>query len=182
MPFRRNFIALATIISCIAFAGCVERSASRSAIAFNISEDPHSLDPLLAQSDDEQQIAHLAFDMLVDVDPHGKLEPALAAQVPSSTNGGVRDGGRTIVYHLRRGVMWQDGKPFTSHDVWFTWRAIMDPRNDVASTRGYDLIETIDTPDRYTAVVRLKRAWAPAVSTFFSYGVHPVPIIPAHVL
>ena len=174
-------VALATIAA-FAQSGCAQTVANRNAVAFNVSEDPHSLDPLLAQSDDEQQLAHLAFDMLIDVDPHGNLVPALATQVPMSTNGGIRDGGRTITYHLRRGVTWQDGKPFSSHDVWFTWRAIMDPRNDVASTRGYDLIESINTPDPYTAVVHLKKAWAPAVSTFFSYGVHPVPIIPAHLL
>ncbi|HYK54051.1 MAG TPA: ABC transporter substrate-binding protein, partial [Candidatus Eremiobacteraceae bacterium] len=156
-------IALA-VVATVVQTGCTQPTPDRTAIAFNISEDPHSLDPLLAQSDDEQQIAHLAFDMLIDVDPHGTLIPALATQVPTSANGGIRDGGRTITYHLRHDVTWQDGKPFTSHDVWFTWRAIMDPRNDVASTRGYDLIDSIDTPDPYTAIVHLKKAWAPAVS------------------
>lgn len=182
MRYRQFIVITLATLAVVAQAGCSQSLQIHSAIAFNISEDPHSLDPLLAQSDDEQQIAHLAFDMLIDVDPHGKLVPALATQVPTSKNGGIRDGGRTITYHLRHGVMWQDGKPFTSNDVYFTWRAIVDPRNDVASTRGYDLIESIDTPDPYTAVVRLKKAWAPAVSTFFSYGVHPVPIIPAHLL
>lgn len=166
----------------LAQAGCTEPTTSKPSIAFNISEDPHSLDPLLAQSDDEQQVAHLAFDMLVDVDAHGDLIPALATEVPSTANGGVSADGRTITYHLRHDVLWQDGKPFTSRDVWFTWRAIMDPRNEVASTRGYDLIQSIRTPDPYTAIVTLEHPWAPAVSTFFSYGVHPVPIVPAHIL
>jgi len=178
----RSFVTLFAVIVALFQYSCAQPHENRTAIAFNISEDPHSLDPLRAQSDDEQQIAHLAFDMLVDVDPHGKLVPALATTAPSSTNGGITADGRTITYHLRHGVKWQDGSPFTAHDVWFTWRAIMDPHNDIASTRGYDLIESIDTPDPYTAIVHLKKPWAPAVSTFFSYGVHPVPIIPAHLL
>src|ERR1700730_15422307 len=151
-------------------------------VIFNISEDPHSLNPLLAQSDDEQQIAHLAFDLLIDVDERGRLVPALAIDVPSTSNGGVSRDGKTITYRLRRNVLWQDGAPVTSHDVWFTWRALVDPRNEVASTRGYDLIVAIDTPDPHTAVVRLKHPWAPAVATFFTYGVHRVSIVPAHLL
>lgn len=174
--------ALFAILAGIFVAGCTSSAPQTHAIAFNISEDPHSLNPLLAQSDDEQQIAHLAFDLLVDVDVQGRLVPGLATQVPSPENGGVSADGRTITYHLRRGVLWQDGAPFTSHDVWFTWRALMDPRNDVASTRGYDLIASIDTPDMLTVVVHLRRPWAPAVATFFSYGVHPAPILPAHLL
>jgi peptide/nickel transport system substrate-binding protein len=168
--------------------GCVHGGGSgvgappQHSVTFNISEDPHSLDPLLAQNDDEQQIARLAFDLLIDVDARGRLVPALAVVVPSPSNGGVSRDGKTITYRLRRNVLWQDGAPVTSHDVWFTWRALMDPRNDVASTRGYDLIDAIDTPDPLTAVVRLKHPWAPAVATFFTYGIHPVPIVPAHLL
>lgn len=178
----RPSLLVCAVAATLAQAACSSPPATTNSISFNISEDPHSLDPLLAQSDDEQQIAHLAFDMLIDVNAQGELIPALATEVPSTANGGVSKDGRTITYHLHHGVRWQDGKPFTSHDVWFTWRAIMDPRNEVASTRGYDLIESIRTPDAYTAIVTLKHAWAPAVSTFFSYGVHPVPIVPAHIL
>jgi peptide/nickel transport system substrate-binding protein len=164
-------------------AGCAGgREQPPAAIAFNIGEDPHTLDPLLAQTDDEQQLSRLMFDPLLDVDAKGRLVPALAIEVPTSADGGLSADGKTITYHLRRGVRWQDGTAFTSRDVRFTWRAIVDPRNDVPSTRGYDLIRSIDLPDPYTAVVHLRTVWAPAVATYFTYGVHPVPIVPAHLL
>ncbi len=166
----------------VALCGCAPARTPSSSISFNISEDPHSLDPLLAQSDDEQQLARLTFDLLIDVDDKGRQIPGLAVTVPTRANGGVSADGRSITYHLRPGVRWQDGAPFTAHDVWFTWHALMDPRNDIASTRGYDLIASIATPDPYTVILRLKRPWAPAVATFFTYGEHPVPIIPAHLL
>jgi peptide/nickel transport system substrate-binding protein len=151
-------------------------------IAFNLSEDPHSLDPILAQNDDEHQVARLMFDVLLDVDDRGALVPSLAVAVPTNANGGVSSDGRTITYRLRRDVRWQDGAPFTSRDVRFTWQAIVDPRNDVPSTHGYDLITAIDTPDPLTAVVHLRHAWAPAVATFFTYGTTPMEILPAHLL
>ena len=151
-------------------------------IAFNVSEDPHSLNPLFARSDDERQLAHLCFEMLLDVDERSRQVPALAVQVPTLRNGGISRDGRTITYHLRRDVRWQHGSPLTSHDVWFTWRTIIDPRSGATSTQGYDLIDAIDTPDSHTAVIHLRRAWAPAVATLFTYGAHPVPLLPAHAL
>ncbi len=156
--------------------------ASTSTIAFNISEDPHSLDPILAQSDDERQIAHLMFDLLLDVDQRGRLIPALAIVVPTQANGGISPDGKTIVYHLRHDVFWQDGQPLTASDVIYTWQAITDPDNDVQSARGYNLIDLIYAPDSYTVVAHLKEAWAPAVATFFTYGTNPMPILPAHLL
>ncbi len=151
-------------------------------ITFNLSEDPHSLNPILARNDDERQIAHLMFDMLLDVDDRGHLIPALALEVPTQRNRGISPDGRTITYHLRHDVRWQDGQPLTAADVIFTWQAIVDPDNDVPSTRGYDIVDLVFAPDSYTVVFRLKRAWAPAVATLFTYGTNPMPILPAHLL
>ncbi|HEV2037372.1 MAG TPA: ABC transporter substrate-binding protein, partial [Candidatus Eremiobacteraceae bacterium] len=167
-----------TVVECTSRVGPQARSSRE--IAFNISEEPHSLNPILAQSDDERQVAHLMFDLLLDVNEHGQLVPALALEVPTRANGGVSADGRTIVYHLRRGVRWQDGQPLTASDVVFTWQAITDRENDVQSTRAYDLIDLIFAPDAHTVVVRLKHPWPPAVATFFTYGTNPMPILPAH--
>jgi peptide/nickel transport system substrate-binding protein len=182
----------ATLTGLILCAGCARVASTTppegggpsggATISFNISEDPHSLNPILAQNDDEHQIARLMFDLLLDVDDKGRLIPALATVVPTISNGGVSADGRTIIYRLRPGVTWQDGAPFTSRDVRFTWQAIVDKRNDVPSTHGYDLITSIDTPDSLTAVVHLRRAWAPAVATLFTYGATPMEILPAHLL
>src|SRR2546422_820781 len=37
---------------------------------------------------------------------------------------------------LRRDLTWSDGKPFTAHDVEFTWKVIMDPRVRPPAVRG----------------------------------------------
>lgn len=172
------------VMSACAYAPGSHTLAGRArgtAITFNLSQDPHNLNPILAQSDDERQIAHLMFDMLLDVDPKGRLVPALAVRVPTRANGDISPGGRVIIYHLRNDVRWQDGRSLTASDVIFTWRAITDRDNDVASTRGYDLVDLIVAPDPYTVVVRLRRSWAPAVATLFTYGDNPMPILPAHV-
>lgn len=50
-----------------------------------------------------------------------ELEPWLAERWESS------DDGRTHTLHLRRGVTWSDGTPFTAADVLFSVQAIFDP-------------------------------------------------------
>jgi peptide/nickel transport system substrate-binding protein len=155
------------------------------AIRFDIAADPTNLNPLFAHPDAasvEAQLARLVFEPFIDVDEHGRLVPELLSVIPTLQNGGVSRDGRTIVYRLRPNVHWSDGVPVTSADVLFTLRAIADPHNPVRSREGYDLIESAYAPDAYTVVIRLHRAWAPAVVTFFSNGTSPQFVLPAHLL
>lgn len=152
----------------------------RLRIAININ--PTQLNPVLAQNTIETFVDGLIFNLLVTHDQHHRQIPDLAATVPSLRNGGISRNGQTITYHLRRGVKWQDGAAFTSHDVKFTWQAIMNPRNNVVSRRGFDQIASIDTPDAYTVVMHMKRIFPPAVDSIFGESDTPTRILPAHLL
>ncbi|MEW6244870.1 MAG: ABC transporter substrate-binding protein [Bacillota bacterium] len=55
----------------------------------------------------------LIFDSLLERDERGDI-PWLAE------SWSILDGGRRYVFQLRKGVKWQDGKPFTARDVAFT--------------------------------------------------------------
>jgi peptide/nickel transport system substrate-binding protein len=156
-----------------------------STLRFDVTADPATLDPLFARSDAanvDQQLAHLAFEPFFDLDARGNPVPELLSIVPSVRNGGVSPDGRTIVYHLRRGVRWSDGVPVSSRDVLFTLHAILDPANPVPSREGYELIDRAEALGAYAVRFHLKRAWAPAVATFFTYGTAPQYVLPAHVL
>lgn len=143
--------------------------------------DPRSLNPLFSTSVQEDQLFALFSDLLVTVDERGRAVPELAARVPTSANGDISRDGRSITYRLRRGVKWHDGVTFTSRDVRFSWQAVMNPRNNVASREAYDVVERVDTPDDYTAILRLKRPFAPAVLTIFGGG-QTLRLVPQHVL
>jgi len=155
------------------------------AVRFDVAADPATLLPLFAHVDAgnvEAQLAHLCFEPFFDLDASGQPVPALLTEMPTVANGGISADGRTIVYQLRRDVRWSDGVPVTARDVIFTLHAILDPRNPVASREGYELIDRADVLDPYTVRFHLRRAWAPAVSTFFAYGVDPQFVLPEHVL
>ena len=81
-----------------------------------------------------------------------------------------------IRFTLRDGVRWHDGAPFTSADVAFTCRAIMDEK--VASPRrsDFDLVESVGTPDPKTVIVRYKKPFSPALLSWMGA------ILPEHLL
>lgn len=85
----------------------------------------------------------------------------------------------TYTFHLRQGVKWHDGEPFTSKDVKWTFESILD-MGDEAYTYSYvKMIESIETPDDYTVVFHM----AYPCGTFVeSVGDYQGPdILPAHV-
>ena len=143
---------------------------------------PRTLNPLLATQTVEASMARLTTDILVSADARGNFVPRLAREVPTRENGGISADGLTITYHLRPGVLWQDGVPFTSRDVKFTYDAIMNPDNDIVSRHGYDIVRRVDTPDPLTVVFHLKVRFAPFVSVVFGESDSPYAVLPAHVL
>ncbi|MGI0148554.1 MAG: peptide ABC transporter substrate-binding protein, partial [Thermoplasmata archaeon] len=104
-----------------------------------------------------------------------EVVPVLAEIVPSPENGLVRvldDGRLEVTWKLRSGIRWHDGEPFTSRDVAFTVETINDPSYNPESTEGFDLIESVATPDDLTAVVTYREIYA-AYQDQFWRGVLP---------
>jgi len=148
----------------------------------DISEPDH-FNPLLSTMDLVYFLDSLVFSFLIIADDHGKLIGDLATEVPTLRNGGISNDGRTYTYHLRRDVRWHDGAPFTAADVKFTWQAVINPNNNTLHREGYDRIARIDTPDKYTVVLHLKRRYPPLVTRFFTPLQEGVKgILPAHLL
>lgn len=101
---------------------------------------------------------------LVTNDETMTIIPVLAAEIPTTENGGVvvrADGGMDVTWKLRPGVKWHDGVPHTSADVKFTVDAINKGDWKPESVDGFDRIASVDTPDSLTAVVHYKEVYAP---------------------
>jgi len=146
-------------------------------------QDPPGLNPLVTDNAQLQDMAALLHGYLLGADAAGRFTPDLATQIPSVRNGGIADGGRTLRYHLRRNVRWQDGAPFDARDVVFSFQAAMNPRNNVPDRSGFDDVAFVRARGSYDVTVRLRRPYSPALATFFSAGANdPYPILPAHIL
>ena len=114
--------------------------------------------------------ANYVFNGLVRYDKDLKLEGELAKSWDISPDG------KKITFHLRKDVKWHDGAPFTSDDVMFTYRRMIDPRTPTAYGEDFRQVRRADAPDPHTFVVEYGRPFAPALA---SWGMH---VLPKHLL
>jgi peptide/nickel transport system substrate-binding protein len=191
---KRKLIALAAMLSVIGAGGCTKISTqtgvahvnpwtTHGVLRMGIRQEPDNLNPELSPQSIALDIAMFWAGFLLDYDDQGRLVPDLAMETPTVENGGISKDGRTVTYHLRPGVTWHDGAPFTADDLIFTWHAIMNPRNEVPDRVGYEGIESIAKLNDLTIAVHLKRPYAPFIADFFTpAGYDNFVILPRHLL
>lgn len=169
---------LAAALAAIPLAPRAAAASGRgSALTIRLSHDPDTLNPLLSGMAVAHEVSRPVLSGLLSVDDRLRFQPDLAAFVPTERNGGVtmRKGNLVVTYRLRKGVLWHDGKPFTSRDVAFTWRFALRPDARVIDRSGYDRIASVETPAPDIARVVFKGVYAPYLKLFR-------PVLPAHIL
>ncbi len=152
-----------------------------SVVRVGILQQPNTFNPLVQSEFYENYIDEAIFSGLTVLDDRQRIQPDLASAVPSRENGGISADGKTITYHLRAGVRWQDGVPLTSHDVAFTFARMHDPKVAFPEASVFSIIDRVETPDPRTVVLRLHAPWADATSELFVGG-QDGSIVPAHLL
>ncbi len=161
-------------------AGCSPRTLPQHELRIALPIDPTSLSPLYAFAQDQIALDLFWCQTLVGLDEHNRFIPILATRIPTRLNGDISSDGLTITYRLRRDVRFADGVPFTSADVAFTYRAILDPSNTTPSVGDYLRIASLRTPDAHTVVIKLREPWAAAVRVLFAEADEAYGILPAH--
>jgi peptide/nickel transport system substrate-binding protein len=119
-----------------------------------------------------------AYNCLIRTSPYDPKGQEIIPELADSWE--ISDGGKTITFHLHKGVKWHDGVPFSSADVQYTVERIMNPPEGMVSPRGpvfKALIERVEAPDPDTVVVYGKGP-SKLLFTIFASG-HNV-IIPKH--
>lgn len=132
---------------------------------------PVTLNPLLAVSDAEQDVARLLFAGLTRTDGRGGVQPDLAERWS------IDEGGKVYTFSLRPGAAWHNGKPVTAGDVLFTVRLIQDASfpGDRALSAFWSTIR-VDVVDARTVRFTLNEPYAPFLSRA------GFPLLPAEVL
>ena len=126
---------------------------------------PTLLNPHLAVAPKDFESSQLFYEPLADIDTEGNIVPVLAAETPTAANGGVARDGTSVVWRLKRGVVWHDGRPFTADDVIFTWQYAADSATAATSAGSYQGIDRIERIDDHTVKLVFKRPtpyWADA--------------------
>lgn len=132
--------------------------------------EPSNLIPLLATDSASHEIAGYIYNGLVKYDKDLTIVGDLAESWDIS-----RDN-LTITFHLKKGVTWQDGKPFTAHDVLSTYKIIVDPKTPTAYASDFQAVREAKVLDDHTFRVTYKTAFAPGL---ISWGLG---ILPRHLV
>ena len=144
-------------------------------------QDPRGLNPMLASSAVVGDISMFLFSYAVRYNDKAEPIPDALVEIPTIENGDVSKDGLTLKYKLRENIKWHDGVPMTSKDLWFTWKCVMNPHNNVVTTDGYKDIASIDYSDPHVAVIHMKRVYAPYLQQIFGVNGN-APILAEHLL
>ncbi len=122
---QHNLVAAAAAALTLAASGCRGGDAAparHTVIDSRDTYDPRSLDPAHANDIPSGRLVGYVYDGLLRFAPDGTLQPALATRWELSPDG------RTYTFHLRRGVTFHDGTPFTASDVVHSFARALDPQ------------------------------------------------------
>ena len=155
--------------------GGVEGEAGKKILRVAYDREIDVLNPFTSQN-----LVDISFSMiegLVTTNDRNEYIPVLAREIPTEANGLVErqpDGTVRITWRLQENVRWHDGKPFTSADVCFTWRFVVDPRSMTYNREQYVGIKGCERPDDHTVVFVWDGAYAYYAALFEA-------ILPRHV-
>ena len=125
-------------------------------LAEGIIGRPRFINPVIAKSDADRDMAALIYSGLLKATPDGNIIPDLAAGYTISPDG------LTYTFTLRDDLVWHDGEPITSQDVLFTIEKVRDPGLAIKSPRraSWDGVG-VSTPDAKTVTFQIKQPYAP---------------------
>ena len=161
--------ATAALLAAGLVAGCAGPQTDTGAgaseggsVSIVLYQKPKLFSPFEAAHGPDQQVMTLIYRSLMYTNPDLKLEPVLAEKVD------VNDDATEFTFHLKKGLKWSDGKPFSSADVLFTHQALANPKSASPATGSYkdivgakevvdgtaDTVSGMTAPDENTFVVK----------------------------
>jgi len=143
---------------------------TQGVVKFSDWQFPANLNPYTVSALVEAYVDSAISETLFVYNGQGKLQPQMTTTVPSLKNGGIRNNGKTIVLHLKQGLRWSNGAEITSADIKFGFQVGSNKLSGPVCSGSCDVITRIDTPDKYTAILHLKRPYVPVLA----YGIPPI--------
>jgi peptide/nickel transport system substrate-binding protein len=98
---------------------------------------------------------------LVDLDKEVHLVPGLAESWEISPDG------REYVFRLRKGVRFHNGEELIAEDVKASFEHAQEAKNAAQYRMNLELLEAIETLDRYTVKMRIRKASTPFLSNIY---------------
>ena len=132
-------------------------------------QGPTLLNPHFAVGTKDQDGSRLFYEPLAAWDRAGNLRAKLAANIPSRENGQLAADGRSVIWKVKQGVTWHDGKPLTADDVVFTWEYSSNPATATVSSGSYKDV-AVEKIDQYSVLVKFPKPTPFWADTFVGWA------------
>lgn len=146
--------------------------ATDETLFLQLDGSPNTLNPIFLSSHYEMMVSGVLYNglFIFDKDMKWKINDELVTSFEESSDH------TTFVVKMKPGFTWQDGVPFTAHDVVYSWKEILDPQVPCpAAKTGTDSIIECVALDDYTVKLVQKEPQATRLWNLL------FPIIPKHI-
>lgn len=143
---------------------------SASTLQLATSSNPARLNPILATDSSSAEITGFLFNGLVKYDKDAKnIVGDLAKKFYFKDN-------KTLIFQLRKNVLWHDGKKFSAKDVLFTYNTIMSDKIASPYSSDFRFVKSVKIINKYKIEVDYKKPYFKALETWM------MGILPEHIL
>jgi peptide/nickel transport system substrate-binding protein len=134
----------------------------------SISSSPNRINPLLATDSASSEITSWIFNGLVKFDKNAKIVGDLAKEWKFENN-------TTLIFYLRKDVLWHDGVEFDAKDVLFTYNLLNSKKISTPYSSDFKEVKSVEIVDNYTIKVVYKEPYFKALSIWM------MGILPKHI-
>ena len=172
---RKGVLGAAVVTAALVLAACGGSTGTGSSSAATgkivdggdlrvaLTGEPDVLDPATSSIYTGAQVYEGIFSKLIDVDTDGKFVPDLATSWK-------QDDPKTWTFKLVDNATFQNGEKFSSADVVYTFKRILDPKTASAYAGLYAPIASVEAVDPTTVVFHLKQPFGPFLTNLAANG------------
>ncbi len=132
-------------------------------------QGPTLLNPHFATGTKDQDGSRVFYEPLASWDRDGNLRPVLAASIPGREDGTLAADGKSVIWKLKQGATWHDGKPVTADDLVFTWQYARDPATAAVTSGSYKDV-TVEKIDDFSVAVKFPQPTPFWADTFVGWA------------
>ncbi len=151
---RKFFCSAVGIAALAATSLCTPAFADGGTLRVAIPSNINTMDAAKTKGGEEYILNFLIYSGLTEVDGAGNVTPDLAESWTTS------DDQKTWTFKLRPGVKFHDGRELEAADVKATILRIMDKKTGSTARVNFEIVDSIETPDKLTVVFHLKFPYA----------------------
>ena len=112
------------------------------------SANPSRLNPILATDSSSSEITGFIFNGLLKYDKDSStIIGDLAEKFYYENN-------TSVIFELKKNVLWHDGEEFTAKDVLFTYETLVSPKISSPYSANFRFVEGVEIINKHTLRVR----------------------------